>query len=97
MLIYFDYKGTMIKINYLYGAMMLLLRFYLLMMLINLYEKSNIFAFAYLFSVLFFWFQKLHFRMVRNINKIAIIILLSQYVVLLLDITPNTSSLPLPN
>ena len=35
--------------------------------------------------------------MVRNINKIAIIILLLQYVVLLMDITPNTSSLPLPN
>lgn len=76
---------------------MFLLRFYLLMMLINLYEKSNIFAIAYLFSVLYFWFQRLHFKMVRNINKIAIIILLLQYVMLLFDITPYTSSLPLPN
>lgn len=67
------------------------------MMLINLYEKSNIFAFAYLFSVLYFWFQPLKFKMVRNINKIAIVILLMQYVILLMDINPNTSSLPLPN
>ncbi len=96
MLIYFDYKGTMIKINYLYGALMFLLRFYLLMMMINLYDKSNIFSFAYLAAVLYFWFQKLHFKMVRNINKIAIVILLIQYIVLLMDITPDTSSLPLP-
>lgn len=67
------------------------------MMLINLYQKSNIFAFAYLFAVFFFWFQPLHFRMVRHINKISIIILLLQYMVLLLDINPLTSSLPLPN
>jgi hypothetical protein len=79
-----------------YGALMFLLRLYLLMMLINLYKKSNIFSFVYLISVLYFWFQKLHFRMVRHINKIAIIILLLQYLLLLLDITPDTSSLPLP-
>lgn len=75
---------------------MALLRFYLLMMLINLYEKSNIFAFFYLFSVLFFWFKKLHFSMVKDINKIAIIILLLQYVMLLLDITNKSSPLILP-
>ena len=79
-----------------YGGLMLLLRFYLLMMMVNLYDKSNIFSFAYLGSVLYFWFQKLHFKMVRNINKIAIVILLIQYIVLLMDITPDTSSLPLP-
>lgn len=50
-----------------------------------------------MFSVLYFWFQKLHFKMVKNINKIAIVILLLQYVILLFDINPNTSSLPLPN
>ena len=76
--------------------MMMLLRFYLLMMLINLYEKSNVFAFAYLVSILFFWFSPLRFPMVRHINKIAICILLAQYIMLLLDINEQTSSLPLP-
>lgn len=76
---------------------MMLLRLYLLMMLINLYEKSNIFAFAYLISVLFFWFQPLHFRMVRHINKIAITILLLQYLMLLLDISTETTPLSKPN
>ena len=86
MLIYFQYKETLIKINLITGTMMMLLRFYLLMMLINLYEKSNVFAFAYLISILFFWFSPLHFTMVKNINKIAIGILLAQYLMLLLDI-----------
>ena len=76
---------------------MMMLRLYLLMMLINLYEKSNIFAFPYLFSVLYFWFSPLHFNMVKNINKIAIIILLAQYALLLTDINAQTSPLPLPH
>lgn len=65
---------------------MLFLRLYLLMMLINLYLKSNVFAMFYFFSVIFFWFQKLSFKMIQHINKIAIVILLFQYLVLLCDI-----------
>lgn len=83
--------------NMIYGFMMALIRFYLLMMLINLYEKSNIFAFAYLFAVLFFWFKKVRFQLIKNINKAAIIILCMQYLVLLLDINNKTSAIPLPN
>ena len=75
---------------------MMLIRFYLLMMLINLYDKTNIFAFAYLMAILSFWFSQLHFSMIRNINKIAIVILLAQYLILLLDIDDKTSALPLP-
>ena len=80
-----------------YGFMMALIRLYLLMMLINLYEKSNIFSFAYLFAVLFFWFKDVKFQLIKDINKAAIIILILQYFVLLLDITSSTSPLPLPN
>lgn len=40
----------------------------------------------YFFSVIFFWFQKLSFKMIQHINKIAIVILLFQYLVLLCDI-----------
>ena len=76
--------------------MMMMLRFYLLMMLINLEEKSNVFAFAYLFAALFFWFSPLHLKMVTNINKIAIVIILAQYLVLLCDINESTSALLLP-
>ena len=86
----------MLKINYLYGLLIGLLRTYLLMILVNLYEKSNIFAFFYLFSILFFWFRKLDFNLVTGINKIAILILLLQYIMLLLDINSQTSPLPLP-
>lgn len=94
---YFQYKGTLININLINGIMMALIRFYLLMMLINLYEKSNIFAFAYLFIVLFFWFRTIRFHMIKDINKAAIAILILQYLVLLLDINGKTSSLPPPN
>jgi hypothetical protein len=34
--------------------------------------------------------------MVRHINKVSIVFLLLQYVILLLDITNTTSPLPLP-
>ena len=83
--------------NIIYGLMMALIRFYLLMMLINLYEKSNIFAFAYLIAVFFFWFKKVRFQLIKDINKAAIVILGLQYLVLLLDINNKTSALPLPN
>ena len=76
---------------------MALIRLYLLMMLINLYEKSNIFAFAYLIAVLIFWFQNVRFQLIKDINKAAIIILILQYVMLLLDINNTTSPLPKPN
>ena len=65
-------------------------------MLINVYEKTNIFAFFYLAAVLIFWFKPLNFDLIRNITKAAIIILCLQYIALLLDINSITSPLPLP-
>ena len=97
MLIYFEYKQTLILMHCLTGVLMALLRVYLLVMFINFYSKANVFAFAYLISILVFWFSPLHFYQIRNINKIAIIILVLQYLVLLLAIDEHTSSLPLPN
>jgi hypothetical protein len=64
-------------------------------MFINLYQKQSIFAFAYLFAILYFWIQTLSFKMVRDINKVSIIIILLQYFVLLLDVG-NTSTLRPP-
>lgn len=66
-------------------------------MVINIYEESNIFSFAYLIAILYFWFQSISFQLVNNINKAAIVILLLQYFTLLLDICPETSPLPLPD
>jgi hypothetical protein len=66
-------------------------------MLINVYEKTNIFAFAYLIAVLYFWFKKLEFNLVKDINKAAIVILCAQYFMLLLDLNANTSPLPPPS
>jgi len=45
----------------------------------------------------YFWFRKIEFTVVKDINKAAIIIFLIQYLILLLDIEQNTSPLPLPN
>jgi len=96
LLIYFSYKQTQIKISTMYGLLNFIIRIYLWLMLINVYAKTNVFAFFYLFAVLIFWFKKLDFDLIRNINKAAIIILLLQYVVLLLDINSAISYLPIP-
>lgn len=95
-LIYFSYKETYTQINILYGLLSALIRVYLWLMLINVYEKSNIFAFAYMAAVFYFWFRNVQFSFVKDINKAAIIILLFQYFMLLLDIDLTTSPLPLP-
>lgn len=96
MLIYFSYKHAQMKISSMYGLLNLIIRVYLWLMLINVYEKSNIFAFFYLIAVLYFWFKPLNFDLIRNINKAAIIILSLQYLVLLLDINSKISYLPIP-
>ena len=96
LLIYFSYKQTQIKLSSLYGILNFIIRFYLWLMLINVYAKSNIFAFFYLIAVLIFWFKRLDFDLIRNINKAAIILLCLQYLVLLLDINSAVSYLPLP-
>jgi len=96
MLIYFTYKHTQVKISTMYGILNLIIRLYLWLMLINVYEKTNIFAFFYLIAVLIFWFKPLNFDLIRNINKAAIIILILQYLALLLDMNSTISSLPLP-
>lgn len=87
---------VVIRLNMLYGCIHFMIRFYLWLMLINLYSKSNVFAIAYFIAVLCFWFREVHFTLIRNINKAAIIILLLQYFVLLLDVNTTTSPLPLP-
>ncbi len=96
-LIYFDYKMNQLKIYVLYGTMTFLIRLYLWLMLLNLYEKTNVFSFAYLITIFFFWFRTIRFNLVKDINKAAIIILLAQYFFLLLDISENTSPLPAPS
>jgi hypothetical protein len=85
-----------IRMNVLYGCIHFMIRFYLWLMLINLYTKSNVFGFAYLIAVLSFWFKPVEFSLIKNINKAAIIILLLQYLFLVLDINSSTSPLPLP-
>jgi hypothetical protein len=87
---------VLIRLNMLYGCIHFMIRFYLWLMLINLYSKGNIFAFAYLIAVLWFWFRDVNFGLIRNINKAAIIILLLQYFGLLLDVNTTTSPISLP-
>jgi hypothetical protein len=65
-------------------------------MLLNVYAKSNMFAFGYLGAVVYFWFQSISFDLIRTINKAAIVLLLLQYVALLMDINNVTSPLGLP-
>jgi len=96
MLIYFQFKHVLMQINFAYGCLNFIIRFYLWLMLMNVYAKNNIFSIAYLVAVLVFWFRRLEFNLIRDINKAAIVILLLQYLVLLLDINPITSPLPLP-
>lgn len=79
-----------------FGFLSSIIRFYLWLMLLNVYAKTDIFSFAYLISVLYFWFKPLEFDLIRNINKAAIIILCLQYIVLILDINTVVSPLPLP-
>jgi hypothetical protein len=87
MLIYFEFRFVSITMNLLYGCISFVIRLYLWLMLLNVYAKSNVFGFAYLFAVLFFWFRKLSFSLIKDINKAAIAIVLLQYLVLLFDIT----------
>lgn len=87
---------VVIKLNVLYGCIHFMIRFYLWLMLINLYSKGNIFAFAYFIAVLCFWFRDVDFGLVRSINKAAIIILLLQYFILLLDVNSTTSPILVP-
>jgi hypothetical protein len=62
-------------------------RIYLWLMFINIYVKNNnISTFLYMFSIFYFWFRKLKFHVVKNINKASIIIMIFQYIILLLDI-----------
>jgi hypothetical protein len=86
----------MIRLNFLYGCIHFMIRFYLWLMLINLYSKGNVFAFAYFIAVLCFWFKDVNLGLIRDINKAAIIILLLQYFFLLLDINSTTSPIILP-
>ena len=78
------------------GLLTFIIRFYLWLMLINVYAKSNVFAFGYLAAVVYFWFQSVSFDLIRTVNKAAIALLTLQYVMLLLDINSVISPLPLP-
>lgn len=79
-----------------FGLLSFIIRFYLWLMLLNVYAKTDAFSFAYLISVLYFWFKPLEFDLIRNINKAAILLLCLQYIVLLLDLNSVVSPLPLP-
>lgn len=59
MLIYFEYKYTEMTINMMYGFVNFIIRFYLWLMLLNVFAKSNVFSFLYFIAVLIFWFQRL--------------------------------------
>lgn len=87
---------VLIRLNVLYGCVHFMIRFYLWLMLINLYSKGNVFAFAYLIAVLCFWFRDVNFGLIKDINKAAIIILLLQYFFLLLDVNTTTSPIAMP-
>jgi len=80
-----------------YALLASMVRIYLWLMLINVYERSSFSAFLYLFTLFYFWFRKIEFTVVKDINKAAIIIFLIQYLMLLLDVEQNTTPLPLPN
>jgi hypothetical protein len=69
-----------------YGLLAVMVRFYLWLMLINVYERTSFSAFLYLFTIFYFWFSKIEFTVVKEINKAAIVIFLIQYLMLLLDI-----------
>jgi hypothetical protein len=84
------------KLNLMVGLLNFIIRFYLWLMLLNVYAKSNMFAFGYLGAVVYFWFQSISFDLIRTINKAAIVLLLLQYVALLMDINNVTSPLGLP-
>ena len=86
----------MIRMNVRFGFIHFIIRFYLWLMLINIYSKSNMFGFAYFIAVICFWFRDVNFSLIRNINKAAIIIVLLQYLFLLLDINTITSPIAIP-
>jgi hypothetical protein len=96
MLVYFSYRHVQFKLNLMVGLLNFIIRFYLWLMLLNVYAKSNMFAFGYLGAVVYFWFQSISFDLIRTINKAAIVLLLLQYVALLMDINNVTSPLGLP-
>jgi hypothetical protein len=87
---------VLIRMNVLYGCIHFMIRFYLWLMLINLYSKNNVFGFAYLIAVVYFWFRNANFALIKDINKAAIIILLLQYIFLLLDLNTTTSPIAMP-
>lgn len=68
------------------GILSATLRLYILLLLLNSYAKSNIFSWVYLVVALIYWNISLNFSMVQNINKVAIIILLLQYMLLLFNL-----------
>lgn len=75
----------------LFGVLSAMLRLYILMLLLNSYAKSNIFSWVYLIVALIYWNLRIKFQLVENINKIAIVILLIQYTLLLFNINPFDS------
>ena len=96
LLIYFGYRSLGVQLSVLVGAIDAIIRAYLWLMLLNVYVKSSVFSIIYLLAVLAFWFKPLSVNLVKDINKAAIIILVLQYVMLLLDINSATSPLGLP-
>ena len=76
------------KIKMLFGILSATLSLYILLLLLNSYAKSNIFSWVYLIVALVYWNIRIHFEMVQNINKIAITILVIQYILLLFNINP---------
>lgn len=96
MLIYFKYRYASFRMEWMLGLLTFIIRFYIWLMLLNVYAKSNVFAFGYLIAVVYFWFQPVSFDLIRTINKAAIILLTLQYVMLLLDLNSVISPLPLP-
>lgn len=73
-----------------FGVMSLLLRFYVFLLLINCSVKSNVFSWVYLGIAGFFWVKSIRFEMLEYINRICIVLLLIQYLLLLLNINPNS-------
>lgn len=71
-------------------------RVFMILMIVNSVIKYTVFSWLYLAAATYFWFQGLSFYTISRLSQTAVVFLGLQYIFLLLNITEQTSPLPIP-
>jgi len=93
---YYQYNYTYIKLQIIDGIFVLVAKSVLFMLLCNAADTRNIFGIMYFIAGFLTWKSKNNMKIMIKITNFAIFMLLTQYLLLALNINKQTSPIPFP-